>query len=94
MHLSYKNALIRSYCPFVNNLIVAFFPIGCSPKDSQNFMQSLLLYTSCSFSMLLIDDTVDVEKLDGIYLLTFVVDEFWGLFLHPSIFSIIHSRSA
>ena len=94
MHLSYKNALIKSYCSFVNNLIVAFFPIGCAPKDSQNFMQSLLLYTSCLFSMLLIDDTVDIEKLDGIYLLTFVIDEFWGLFLHPSIFSIIHSRSA
>ena len=26
--------------------------------------------------------------------LNFVADEFSGLFLHPSIFSIIHSRSA
>ena len=44
--------------------------------------------------MLLNDDIVDIEKPDGICLLTFVVDEFSGLFLHPSIFSIKHSRSA
>ena len=44
--------------------------------------------------MLLNEDTVDIEKLNGICLLTFVVDEFSGLFLHPSIFAIIHSRSA
>ena len=40
------------------------------------------------------DDIVDIEKPDGICLPTFVVDEFSGLFLHPSIFSIKHSRSA
>ena len=44
--------------------------------------------------MLLNEDIVDSEKADGIFLCTFVVDEFSGLFLHPSIFSIIHSRSA
>ena len=44
--------------------------------------------------MLLKEDIVDIEKPDGICLLTFVVDEFSGFFLHPSIFSIIHSRSA
>ena len=37
---------------------------------------------------------VDIEKPDGISLLTFAVDEFSGLFLNPSIFPIIHSRSA
>ena len=31
---------------------------------------------------------VDIEKQDGICSLTFVVDEFSGLFLHLSIFSI------
>ena len=36
----------------------------------------------------------DIEEPNGICLLTFVVDAFSGLFLHPSIFSIIHSRSA
>ena len=56
-------------------------------------MQSLLLYMLCLFSMLLNEDIVDIEKHDGIRSLTFVVDEFSGLFLHPSIFSIIHSRS-
>ena len=44
--------------------------------------------------MLLNEDIVDIEKPDGICLLTFVVDEFSGLFLYPSIFSITHLRSA
>ena len=44
--------------------------------------------------MLLNKDVVDIEKPDGIYLLTFVVDEFSGLFSYPPIFDIIHSRSA
>ena len=66
--------------------------IECFFKDSQNFfMKSIPLYTSCKFSMLL---NVDIEKPDGISLLTFAVDEFSGLFLNPSIFPIIHSRSA
>ena len=40
--------------------------------------------------MLLNDDIVDIEKPDGISSFTFVVDEFSGLFLHLSVFSIIH----
>ena len=44
--------------------------------------------------MLLTENIVDIKKPDGICLLTFVVNKFSGLFLHPSIFSIIHSRSA
>ena len=44
--------------------------------------------------MLLNKDIVDIEKPDGICSLTFVVDQFSGLFLHPSIFSIKHSKSA
>ena len=44
--------------------------------------------------MLLNDDIVDLEKPDGLCSLTFVADEFSGLFLYPSIFSIKHSRSA
>ena len=61
-----------------------------SLKNSQNFfIQSLPLYTSCFFfSMLLNDHIVDIEKPDGICLPTFVVNEFSGLFLHPSIISI------
>ena len=51
--------------------------IGRFLKNSQNFfIQSLPLYTSCLFPMLLNE---------GLIL---------GLFLHPSIFSIMHSRSA
>ena len=57
-------------------------------------MQYLPIYTSWLFSKLLNDDTREIEKLDGICSLTFVVDEFSGLILQTSIFSIIHSRSA
>ena len=42
--------------------------------------------------MLVNEDIVDIEKVDGICSLTFVVDECSGLFLHPSIFSMIHLR--
>ena len=69
--------------------------MACSLKYSQNFfMQSLPLYRSCWFSIILKGDIVDIEKPDGICLVTFFVDEFSGLFLHLSIFNIIHSRSA
>ena len=44
--------------------------------------------------MFLNKDIVEIEKPDGIFSLTFDVDESSGLFLHPSIFSIVHSRSA
>ena len=45
--------------------------------------------------MLLNEDIVDIEKPNGTYSLTFVVDEFSGLSSHyPSIFSIIQSRSS
>ena len=42
------------------------------------------------FPMLLNDDIEDSEKPDGIYLPTFVVDEFSRLSLHPSIFFVKH----
>ena len=67
----------------------------CSLKDSQNvFVQSLPLYASCLFSMLLNGDIVDIRKPDGVCPLAFVADKFLGLILHPSVFSIIHSKSA
>ena len=44
--------------------------------------------------MLLNEDIVDIQKLDGICSLTFLLDKFAGLFLCPSIYSIIHPRSA
>ena len=56
-------------------------------------MQTLRLYSLCLFSTLLNKDIIDIEKPDGICSPTFVVDEFSELFLHPSIFSVIHSRS-
>ena len=56
-------------------------------------MQSLPLNTSCLFSILLNDDIVDIENPDVICLFTFFVDEISRLLLHPSRFSIKHSRS-
>ena len=57
-------------------------------RFSQNFfMQSLPLYTSCLFSMLLKEDIVDIVKPDRTCSPTFAVDKFSGLFLHPVIFS-------
>ena len=44
--------------------------------------------------MFLNDDILDIEKPDVVCSLTFVVDVFLGLFLHPSISSIKHARSA
>ena len=83
--------LITSFSFFLELIIF----ITCSLKDSQNFfIQSLPLYTSFLFSVLLNDDIVDIKKPDGTCSPTFVVNEFSGLFLHPSIFSIKHSRSA
>ena len=40
--------------------------------------------------MLLNDGIVEIEKSDGICSPTFVVNEFSGLFLHTSIFSMKH----
>ena len=40
------------------------------------------------------DDSVATGKPDEICSTTFVVDDFSGFFLHPSIFSIKDSRSA
>ena len=42
--------------------------------------------------MLLNENIVGIEKPRGVCLVTFVVDELSGIFLHPSIFSIIHSK--
>ena len=83
-------------------LITSFFlflklvtSIACSLKDLQDFfMQSLPLYTSCIFFMFLNENIAIIEKSDGIFLPTFAVDEFSRQFLHPSNFSIRHSRSA
>ena len=83
--------LIASFFFFLKLIIF----MTCSLKNSQNLsMQSLPLYTSSLFSMLWNDHIVDIEKTDGIYLLTFVVDKFSGLFLHPLFLFIIYSSSA
>ena len=61
--------------------------MACFCKDSQNvIIQSLPLYTTCLFSMLLNDNSVDIEKPDELCSITFAVDQFSRLFLHPSTF--------
>ena len=57
-------------------------------------MQSLPPCKSCLFSVLLNDNIVDIEKPDRNCSPTFFDDEFSGLSLHPSIFSVNHCRSA
>ena len=84
--------LITSLFFFFPKLIIFF---AYSFKDSQNFfIQSLPLHRSCLFPMLLNEDIVDIEKSDEICSLIFVLDDFSGLFLHPSVFSMKHSISA
>ena len=64
--------LITSLFFFLKLIIL----IVCSFKDSQNyFMQYLSLYTSFIFSMYSNDCILNIEKCDGKFSLTFVVDE-------------------
>ena len=66
-----------------------------SLKDSKNFFrQSLSLYTSCLFYMLLDDNIVEIEKPEGMCWPTFAVDKFSGLFILLSVFSITYSTFA
>ena len=79
--------IITSFFFFLKLIIF----VACFFKYLRNFfIQFLPLYTSCSFSIFLNEDTIDIEKPDGICWLTFVVDKFYGLFLPRSIFSIMH----
>ena len=81
--------LITSFFVFLKLII----SVVCFLNDSQNvLMQSLPTYTSYLFIHYSHDDIIAIEKLDGICSLTFVVDEFSGLLLHPAFFSIKHSR--
>ena len=64
--------LITSFFLFLKLIIF----IERSLENSQNFfMQSLPLYASCLFSMLLNEDILEIEKPDGIFSLTFIVDK-------------------
>ena len=64
--------LITSFFLFLKLIVF----IERSLENSQNFfMQSLPLYTSCLFSMLLNEDILEIEKPDGTFSLTFVVDK-------------------
>ena len=54
---------------------------------SFNPIISMFIKNECS-------DIAHTEKYDGIFSPTFVVDDFSGSFLHPSVFYIKDSRSA
>ena len=77
---------------FFNNFVFLFLKLsslGALLRIQKNFfMQSLPLYTSYLFSLSLNYDIGDILKPGGICLSTSVVDDFSGLFLYPSIFSI------
>lgn len=55
----------------------------CSFKDLQNLSYNFHQYKSCLFFITLNNDIVEIEKPGGIYLVTIVVKDFSGLFLHP-----------
>ena len=57
-------------------------------------LKNYAIFTSIYIMPIFYDNIEGIENSDGICSLTFVVDEFSGLFLHPLIFSVIHSRSA
>ena len=60
----------------------------CSLKNSQNFFIQYLHQFMFKLCFFLNENIADIEKPDGICLLTFVVDECLGLSLHLSIFFI------
>ena len=91
--LQISQILASSYdscCFVINNPIFFFLKLiifsACSFWFKNFFIQSLPLQIPCLVSMLLKEDIIDIEKAHGICSLTFVVGEFSGLFLHPSIF--------
>ena len=57
-------------------------------------MKFFPLHASCLFFMLLNENFVDIEKPGEMCSPIFVADEFSGMILHPTIFSVKHSRSA
>ena len=65
-----------------------------SERSAKRFIQSLPLYTSCLFFCLENYNIVNIEKPGGICSPNFAVNEFSGLILHSSIFSIKLSRTA
>ena len=73
---------------------INYFHCVLSYKFTKNFHAIFTSVYIMLISMFLNEDIIDIGKLDGICLLTFVVYEFSGLFSHPSIFSIIQSRFA
>ena len=90
---------VIDFCSSDNSFIYFFLRLiiftACSYKFTKLFQTfSLPLNTSYLFSILLNQEIVDIEKPDGIFSLTFVVDEFLDYcYIHQSIHS-RHSRSA
>ena len=66
--------------------------IECSLTNSKKLFHAI--FSSVYIMLIYMFANEDIEKPDEICLLTFVVDEYSGLFLHPTVFHIIHERSA
>ena len=80
---------------FTAPLLGTFFLINyfhCSEGFAKRFDTVLTCVYICLFSILLIDDIVDIQKIDRICSTTFAADVFSGLFLNSSSFFTKHSR--
>ena len=83
--------LIILFLSFLKLIIFVSFTF----QDPQNVSMNVLpLHTSYLFSLSLNDDIVDIEKPYRVCSLTFVVEDYSGLFLHPPIFPTEDSRFA
>ena len=88
---NYKSRFLLFYMiPATLLLIILFFNYLSSwhalLKIHKSFSYNLYIHLYihlCYFSMLVNEDIVHIEKPNGICSLTFVADEFSGLFLHP-----------
>ena len=82
MHLGVSLALFLNI--FFYSKLIRF--VACSLKEVQNFsIQFSPRYKLCLFSILSKAHIVDIEYPQGICSTNFVVEDFYGLFAHPSI---------
>ena len=84
-------SFVKNFILFFLVLIILFSYFFL--RIHRNFFYNLHLCIHHAHFLSLNDNIVDIEKLDGIYFPTLVVDNFSGLFLHPSTFFIKDSRS-
>ena len=84
----FQAALLNNSTIFLKKLIVSISRSLITFNKAFSF--NFFLCTYHVYFLFLNEDIVDIEKLNGICLPIFVVDEFSGLFLSESVFSIKH----